>query len=359
MLDRTSSDNEETRRMHPWRYASPARIIINSARLAEILSIDVQWRLNATSRNLRRPYKGLITYEAAIREAYIRRKEHCEHEKVRIDKELASTNTQHPVAAIGDSSSPHNDYSDDNTKKQAINNRTSAIFKQSCLERDLLECLITILDEDMQSIFELRRQISEGSLPQSGITYEDLWHLYKPGDIVIANPRMSRTKEKVYIVLHVTGGRLLGDARVERKADPNSAHPYRIGAWKPGLNVVSPAVSPFALDCFYIDHDGTNYGACGQPWIAYDYTGYKQVESLELIPLQFMLKSSDFYTSLVVQGKKLAGLQAGTSKLYRGLTIRETIENAEYGSPPIELTPLKEVRESEAKMTKMPLTASR
>ncbi|KAA8617470.1 SpoVK ATPase AAA+ class [Pyrenophora tritici-repentis] len=196
----------------------------------------------------------------------------------------------------------------------------------------------------MQSIFHLRQKIKEGSLPERGIAYEDLWHLYKPGDIVVSNPKINKTKQRVYRVLHVTGGRPLGEVHVEREGDPSSLRPYRSSVWEPGLNVVSPAVSPLILDCFYIDYDGINYGARDQAWIAYDYTGSKQVDSLELIPLSLMPDHSSLLDSLTDQGKRLVSLQASTSKIYRGFTIRETTAGiGNDRSSLIELTPLKEV----------------
>jgi hypothetical protein len=63
------------------------------------------------------------------------------------------------------------------------------------------------MDTDLRAIFELRRQLQDGDKDQRGIAYKNLWHLYKPGDIVISNPAVLPGPQQAYCVLHVTGGR--------------------------------------------------------------------------------------------------------------------------------------------------------
>ncbi|EFQ86289.1 hypothetical protein PTT_18550 [Pyrenophora teres f. teres 0-1] len=347
VLDCAGIDNKSIAYTRPWQYASPTRIIINSPILAAILSTEAQWRLNPKYTTFRRPYKGLITYESAIREAYWRYTEQHEHQVIWTEQDSIIVRSEHSEVDVRDiTGARHSLNSDDgqDDSKEDTEARFHKKLKQHLAHRALLKCLIEVLDQDMKSIFHLRQKIKEGLLPERGIAYEDLWHLYKPGDIVISNPKINKTKERVYRVLHVTGGRTLGEAHVEREGDPSSLRPYRSSVWEPGLNIVSPAVSPLILDCFYIDYDGINYGARDQAWIAYDYTGFKQVESLELIPLPLMPNHSSLLDSLTDQGKKLVNLQSSISKIYRGLTIRETTAGiGDYRSSLIELTPLKEV----------------
>ncbi|KAF7441907.1 SpoVK ATPase of the AAA+ class [Pyrenophora tritici-repentis] len=348
VLDCAGIDNKSAAYAHPWQYASPTRIIINSEKLAAILSSEAQWRLNPTYTTFRRPYKGLITYEAAIRDAYWRYTEQHEHQVIWTEQDSIIVRSEHTDVDVRDITGTrrglYTDDGQDDDSKEDTEARFEKEFQQHLVHRALLRCLVEVLDQDMQSIFHLRQKIKEGSLPERGIAYEDLWHLYKPGDIVVSNPKINKTKQRVYRVLHVTGGRPLGEVHVEREGDPSSLRPYRSSVWEPGLNVVSPAVSPLILDCFYIDYDGINYGARDQAWIAYDYTGSKQVDSLELIPLSLMPDHSSLLDSLTDQGKRLVSLQASTSKIYRGFTIRETTAGiGNDRSSLIELTPLKEV----------------
>jgi hypothetical protein len=62
------------------------------------------------------------------------------------------------------------------------------------------------MDTDLGAIFELRRQIQDGKTDYGGIAHKDLWHLYKPGDIIVSNPALHPGPQQAYCVLHVTGG---------------------------------------------------------------------------------------------------------------------------------------------------------
>jgi hypothetical protein len=55
-------------------------------------------------------------------------------------------------------------------------------FANSDLLQDL-ELLVEFFDKDLQPTFELRRKIEDGTLNE--IQYQDLWHLFNPGDIVV------------------------------------------------------------------------------------------------------------------------------------------------------------------------------
>ncbi|KAL7776412.1 hypothetical protein CFE70_006828 [Pyrenophora teres f. teres 0-1] len=295
VLDCAGIDNKSIAYTRPWQYASPTRIIINSPILAAILSTEAQWRLNPKYTTFRRPYKGLITYESAIREAYWRYTEQHEHQVIWTEQDSIIVRSEHSEVDVRDiTGARHSLNSDDgqDDSKEDTEARFHKKLKQHLAHRALLKCLIEVLDQDMKSIFHLRQKIKEGLLPERGIAYEDLWHLYKPGDIVISNPKINKTKERVYRVLHVTG-----EERLARRM-------WSVKVTQVRFVLIDP-VSPLILDCFYIDYDGINYGARDQAWIAYDYTGFKQVESLELIPLPLMPNHSSLLDSLTDQGKKL------------------------------------------------------
>jgi hypothetical protein len=105
---------------------------------------------------------------------------------------------------------------------------------------------------------------------------------------------------------------------------------------------VSAGVTPFVLDCVYIDYDGTKYGPRAKCVALQDYSGLKAIKSLELFPIRFSQETPSDYASLVERGKLYASLRGGVSKLYKGLTLEEKVEKTPFEAA-VEITQRKEV----------------
>jgi hypothetical protein len=49
-----------------------------------------------------------------------------------------------------------------------------------------LQVLVDFMDTDLKPVFDLRREISDGTIHE--IAFADLWYLFNPGDLVVASP---------------------------------------------------------------------------------------------------------------------------------------------------------------------------
>ncbi|CAN9330935.1 unnamed protein product [Alternaria alternata] len=351
-------ESEKNELRVPRQDSTPTHIAVNSKVLADVIKPEVEFQLLDNQTIFIAPFKGIVTYESAIREAFKRRTAECESEEAGIDQKsidpASADNNDESETQPRDvdlSSNPldkpekddtnKSDQNDecDNNKPEPAKTAPQTSFEQSCIERDLLGCLIEVMDTDLRSIFELRRRLQGGNKDQGGIAYKDLWHLYKPGDIVVSNPAVLPGPQQAYCVLHVTGGRDSHEDLYPTAHNPESTTVWSITG---EMLTVSAGVTPFVIDCVYIDYDGAKYGPRTKSVALQDYNGLKAIKSLELFPIRFNHEAPGDYASLVKRGKKYASLRGGVSKLYDGLTLEEKLEKTQYDAA-IELLRKKEV----------------
>jgi hypothetical protein len=69
----------------PWRDASPTHVAINSQMLAGIITSEIPWNLADTQQIFIRPFKGIVTHETAIRDAYKNLVMECNSEPTNLD----------------------------------------------------------------------------------------------------------------------------------------------------------------------------------------------------------------------------------------------------------------------------------
>ncbi|KAI0157023.1 hypothetical protein GGR57DRAFT_501403 [Xylariaceae sp. FL1272] len=161
-----------------------------------------------------------------------------------------------------------------------------------------LKLLIQFMDEDMQPIWELRRNIEAGTATH--ICYEDLWHLFKRGDIVAHS-----SSPHAYRVMNFTGGR---PPLIDRlQADEN----------KP--------VDGFVIDCLSIQYDGTNYIPQLQSFSIRPFLGTQRITSLPIYPLKLSNQSKKLHRQYAMQGKAFLELTTPPflHKHLRGRTLDE------------------------------------
>ena len=180
--------------------------------------------------------------------------------------------------------------------------------------RDELRCLVTFMDTDLKDIYCVQKDIDKGT--RKLIAFDHLWQLFKPGIVVISG----KGQKRAYVVLHVTGGRAL-----QRSSQLAAAR--RVAAYdreeREAYMAKYPKTSPFVIDCFYIDFDGTNFGPLPQKFMLEDYDGEVPINSLEVFPIKFDDDTQKTEKSLVRRGRKFVKLANVDHKYYSGRTLGE------------------------------------
>ncbi|THV52235.1 hypothetical protein BGAL_0085g00260 [Botrytis galanthina] len=290
------------------------RLAINSEALRDELRIVIgagvglvisEWRKVLTG-----PWKVLVEYEEAIR-ARLHRLE----EMIKSRDEKLADNPVEDKNKVADQ--VHEDGRSD--RKVRFRDPPSSCevcdivyppheTPLACIDTRVahLKCLIEFMDHDLKHVFELRRQIKDGSVTE--IAFTDLWHLFNPGDLIVTYP-MSRA----YRVFHTSGGRL------------------RLS--KPELFEKKAVCSPFNINCFYMKSDWKVIGPVHETLRISEYAGKKSVlellveldgklmtERVTVLPLKLLSTSDrkDRISYLVARGKKLRSLKQGDHKYYFG-----------------------------------------
>ncbi|KAI1270112.1 hypothetical protein F5Y18DRAFT_367142 [Xylariaceae sp. FL1019] len=144
-----------------------------------------------------------------------------------------------------------------------------------------LKLLIKFMNEDMKPVFDLRREIADGTA--TAIHFGDLWHLFRRGDIVI-----SSGSPHAYRVMNFTGGR---DPLIDR-----------IKGEEP------EPVDGFVVDCLFIQCDGVNYVPQLQSISIRPYIGKRVITSLPIFPLRLAPNSEALRRRFTAQGRQFLDL---------------------------------------------------
>ncbi|KAH8805361.1 hypothetical protein F5884DRAFT_799090 [Xylogone sp. PMI_703] len=118
-------------------------------------------------------------------------------------------------------------------------------------DRAHIRCLIEVLDTDLSFL----KNIKNGKLEE--IAFQDLWHLFQPGDIIFNNT--SKSDKEAHMVMS-TG--------IRDSVANNSSH--------------------FVIDCFHYDYDGQGFGPIQTSIEIPAYEGNREIQSLPVLPSQFL-----------------------------------------------------------------------
>ena len=204
--------------------------------------------------------------------------------------------------------------------------------------RDELRCLVSFMDTDLNDIYSVQKDIDRGT--RKLIAFDHLWQLFKPGIVVISG----KEQKRAYVVLHVTGGRALQRESQLAFARDREVEPYhaRSREEREAYFAKYPKTSPFVIDCFYLDFDGTNFGPLPQKFMLDDYDGEVPINSLKVFPINFDEDPKKTEKLLVRRGRKFEKLARVEHKYYSGRTLREAtvLESpGEVGRPGFSLPP--------------------
>jgi hypothetical protein len=278
------------------------RLIINSSCLLEFLGKLNQTSMKSVSCHLR-PFKYLIYYEKQIRDKVKELESACADEP----STLVPPSTQSTEDA--DTPPPTSDEtaagSDKSAKKTAEGN---------ILLRNHLRLLVGFMDEQMADIFKLRKDIDEAHIDE--ISYGELWHLYRPGQLVLSKVKSAENTPRAFRVLHVTGGRVLRDLNDKPTIDPLGESDDRLdedlfqysyesaGQTSKRIRNIRARMSPVIVDCCYIEYDGEEFGPKSVRFVILEYQGKLPIQSLDIYPLSFDSDPQDIHQTILTRGKK-------------------------------------------------------
>jgi hypothetical protein len=130
-----------------------------------------------------------------------------------------------------------------------------------------LECLVDFMKKYLQEIPALREQIKTRKLET--VSFDELWHLYNPGDVILSRAIANKNEQQAYQVLTVTKGRYnMRDGRSDVSRTKGGQRDRN------GLQ----------LQCFWLDYDGTKIDTREETLTIKSFVGKKKVVDLDFYP---------------------------------------------------------------------------
>ena len=196
-----------------------------------------------------------------------------------------------------------------------------------------LKVLVDFIKEELAEVIILREKIADGT--QDKIRFEDLWHLFKPGDIIYSK---ENDYDQLFKVFFVTGGQSLKRSRTRDEANEISNIREKVSMRyfiPPELQDEDDEESiekmlreegsgigtwtPFKVDCYVFGFDGESCGPVAMCKKIRAYVGDREISDLPMYPLRFHPKKDELLRRMQERGSKF--LFAGGHKSYDGRTL--------------------------------------
>lgn len=291
----------------------PYRLAINSYCVLDLLAV---FHKTAKLYNVHlRPFKFLLRYHEELKQKFEQLKIQCK--KLQSPKDVSQGRDE---SVQTDSSGKIEAQEDDSSEGQhdKPDNSFSTDLEKRKLLRDHLGALVLFIDNDMDEIFRRRAILDQAG--QDEISFEDLYHLFRPGQLVFTNLGEDPKSRRAYRVLHVTGGRPIRDIAGNLGIDNDGAEaggkleedlfgfsPESAGQTQQRLPGTNFKLSPVLVDCVYTDYDGEFYCPKSLRFVFLEYTGFKPIRHLDIFPAQFDHDQNQTCEMLLARGERFVG----------------------------------------------------
>jgi hypothetical protein len=211
-------------------------------------------------------------------------------------------------------------------EKERFEKRT-ALFEAKILIEEW-KAVVYLLDNELAKTIEVRNAIKRGDLKEVG--FDDLTYVFEPGQTVMT----SGDKARMMRVFSMTGGRrLLNDSRKTdvdiRNEDSAVERQDKAVAALGNLFHATERFSPFVVDCFHFDFDGTQFGPVQTTFSIKKFDGLKKLVSLPIHPTNIVPNEAALKEKLLVRGRKfleLCSLDHVVHREYDGLSLDDPPE---------------------------------
>ncbi|KAK7934752.1 hypothetical protein PG985_000247, partial [Apiospora marii] len=173
-----------------------------------------------------------------------------------------------------------------------------------------LTVLFNFIKTDLGHLVGLRMKIQEGTLET--ISFEEVYHLYNPGDLIINRKAHVDHLHQVYAV---TGGRVRLGRHESAYRQPGQTPDDADDAPDAGVGTWTDVV----IDCFRMRWDGTHVGPFRLTHRVRHFVGERTITDLDFFPVRFRENHEHICAALEERGKKVL-LCHGHMK-YEGLTV--------------------------------------
>jgi hypothetical protein len=290
------------------------RIRINSTVILDTISSWMSKDLGPTMRSpvMIRPFKLLLAYESKIREEVDILTKELSNLPLAETQALGSQESQIDDSQLDDEYKTSNSTSEERERAYGLEKKNKKLAH--------LSCLLTFVDEDLVKEKAVHQDLRQKSAMK--VAFKDLWHLFVPGDVVIANDQ-----RQAYRVLGTRGGRPLLSQSVDPVSDDERSTPSGVAKGTEGVpkRTIFRTVNPFTVDCFRIDFDGKEFGPVEKAFDIQPYDGEQEIVKLDVFPVHCLPENGKTkLAELLARGNKfrdLANINVVSHRSYKGASL--------------------------------------
>ena len=186
-----------------------------------------------------------------------------------------------------------------------------------------LRALVTFMKEDMGPIFDRHRLLR--SSKAETVNFDELWHLFMPGDLVVGNDEQNPRLYRVSIV-----------PRSERYSKMQLVKEVRVQSDGQIPQVESTqreaSIQCFNVDVFCFDYDGQSYGPVESRVTIIAFEGEKNITDLPYYPVRFRKDAAIYKSNMAARGARFIKLctEETAYREYSGLSVGEPQEHVSF-----------------------------
>ncbi|KAL8731235.1 MAG: hypothetical protein Q9181_004363 [Wetmoreana brouardii] len=190
-----------------------------------------------------------------------------------------------------------------------------------------LRILTKFMREDMKEIFARRKLLRSSKAER--IIFQDLWHLFMAGDLLVADSEVSGEKgQALYQVSILPAADIFSSRRPVKEISTRTEGSHQLVESVYKEEAVS-AMSVFTVDVFFFDFDGQKFGPVERRMRLVSFEGEKAIVDLPLYPLRFHKDADQLKETMLRRGMKFRELSATNEyphREYNGLSVHEPQE---------------------------------
>ncbi|KAK9413232.1 hypothetical protein SUNI508_02431 [Seiridium unicorne] len=181
------------------------------------------------------------------------------------------------------------DDDDDNESVQSVDSNAEdidTVMDSTEALRDM-RCYVDFVDKEIMPLYN-----QFDGKTATKVKFDDLWALFRPGDLLY----MPAAGE--------SGGRYHEVWRIYRVETPEVDITYPQSGWEFFADEFQETKTEgFKIYAYYVDHDGTGFGAVRHTFEIESFPGERAVESLEVFPIRYWDDHENVLNSLKNQGR--------------------------------------------------------
>ncbi|KAI1371355.1 hypothetical protein F4677DRAFT_313509 [Hypoxylon crocopeplum] len=284
--------------------------------LGHLTSLLKDTENRSTPRTFVRPFKALVYFQPQMKEILATLEEkwadYEELDDIESEKVTESPEEVEIIESVdsgeGDSSSQPDCDDDDAESLLSVDSNAEdldTIMDSPEALRDM-RCYVNFIEKEV-----MPQHMRFDGTSADKVRFEDLWHLYRPGDLIYM-PAAGETAGRYHEVWRIYRTEI---------PEPEASYPSKLGWEFFSDELQQDKKAKFNIFAYYIDHDGSSFGAVRHMFEIESFVGERLIESLEVFPVRYRQDHQQLLGSLKKQGQDFQKFLGDRHKSYNAWTL--------------------------------------